>query len=69
MAEDSTSPPHATSFIETTRGVLSYSQLAPLLAERALRRAVRKVREENNRLGLPLIVWQNGRVARIYPQP
>jgi DNA-binding MarR family transcriptional regulator len=29
MAEDSTQPPHATRFIETTRGVLSYSQLAP----------------------------------------
>ena len=37
--------------------------------ERALRRAVRKVREENNRLGLPLIVWQDGRVARIPSQP
>lgn len=37
MAEDSTSPPHATRFIETTRGVLSYSQLAPLLAERVLK--------------------------------
>ena len=33
--------------------------------ERALRRAVRKVREEHRRLGLPLIAWQNGRVARI----
>lgn len=38
-------------------------------AERALRRAVRKVREENNRLGLPLIIWQDGRVARIQSQP
>jgi CRISPR-associated endonuclease/helicase Cas3 len=37
MAEDSTQPPHATRFIETTRGVLSYSQLAPLLAERVLK--------------------------------
>ncbi|MDB6022416.1 MAG: hypothetical protein JWQ04_2273 [Pedosphaera sp.] len=37
MAEDSTQPPHATRFVETTRGVLSYSQLAPLLAERVLR--------------------------------
>jgi CRISPR-associated endonuclease/helicase Cas3 len=36
MAEDSTQPPHATRFIETTRGILSYSQLAPLLAERVL---------------------------------
>jgi CRISPR-associated endonuclease/helicase Cas3 len=32
-----TTPPHgATRFLETTRGILSYSQLAPLLAERAL---------------------------------
>jgi len=37
MAQDSTQPPHATRFIETTRGVLSYSQLAPLLAERVLK--------------------------------
>ena len=36
MAEDSTQPPHATRFVETTRGILSYSQLAPLLAERVL---------------------------------
>ncbi|MCC7375937.1 MAG: Fic family protein [Verrucomicrobiales bacterium] len=32
-----TTPPHgATRFVETTRGILSYSQLAPSLAERAL---------------------------------
>jgi len=37
MAEDSTQPPEATRFLETTRGVLSYSQLAPLLAERVLK--------------------------------
>jgi CRISPR-associated endonuclease/helicase Cas3 len=37
MAEDSTQPPHATRFVETTRGILAYSQLAPLLAERVLR--------------------------------
>jgi CRISPR-associated endonuclease/helicase Cas3 len=37
MAEDSTQPPDATRFIETTRGILSYAQLAPLLAERVLR--------------------------------
>lgn len=37
MAEDSTRPPHATRFVETTRGILSYTQLAPLLAERVLR--------------------------------
>ena len=37
MAENSTQPPHATRFVETTREILSYSQLAPLLAERVLR--------------------------------
>ena len=37
MAEDSTQPPHAIRFIETTQGVLSYSRLAPLLAERVLK--------------------------------
>jgi CRISPR-associated endonuclease/helicase Cas3 len=37
MAENSTQPPHATRFVETTRGILSYAQLAPLLAERVLR--------------------------------
>ncbi len=30
-------------------------------ARRALHRAARKVREENRRLGLPLIVWKNGK--------
>jgi len=37
MAEGSTQPPHATRFLETTRGILSYTQLAPLLAEQVLR--------------------------------
>ena len=37
MAEDATQPPHATRFVETTRGILSYAQLAPLLAERVLK--------------------------------
>ena len=32
-----TRPDRATRFIETTRGVLSYSEIAPLLAERVLR--------------------------------
>lgn len=36
MAEGSTSPGHATRTVETTRGVLTYTQLAPLLAERVL---------------------------------
>lgn len=39
MAQDSTQPRHATRFIETARGILSYSQLAPLLAERVLKKA------------------------------
>jgi CRISPR-associated endonuclease/helicase Cas3 len=36
MAEGSTSPGHATRSVETTRGLLTYAQLAPLLAERVL---------------------------------
>lgn len=31
-------------------------------ALRALQRAGRKVRAENRRLGLPLIIWQDGKV-------
>lgn len=30
-------------------------------AERALVRAARNVKEENRRLGLPLLVWGNGK--------
>lgn len=37
MAGDTTPPGGATRYIETARGLLSYSQLAPLLAERVLR--------------------------------
>jgi hypothetical protein len=33
-------------------------------AERALRRAARGVRAENRALGLPLIVWQNGKLVK-----
>ena len=36
MAGETTPPSGATRFIDTTRGVLSYAQLAPLLAERVL---------------------------------
>jgi hypothetical protein len=36
-----------------------------LRAQRALRRAARKVRTENRRLGLPLIVWKEGKVQPI----
>jgi hypothetical protein len=32
-------------------------------AMRALRRAARKVHAENRRLGLPLILWENGKVV------
>ena len=34
-------------------------------AFRVLRRAARKMRAENRRLGLPLIVWKNGRTVAI----
>jgi hypothetical protein len=33
------------------------------LALRAHRRAARKLRAEHRRLGLPIIVWENGRVV------
>lgn len=33
-------------------------------AERALARAARNVREENLRLGLPLLVWGDGKPVR-----
>lgn len=32
-------------------------------ALRALRRAARKVHSENRKLGLPVILWQNGKVV------
>ena len=32
-------------------------------ALRALRRAARKVHAENRKLGLPVIVWQDGKVV------
>jgi hypothetical protein len=35
------------------------------LALEALTVAVRKVKEERKRLGMPLIVWKNGKVVRI----
>jgi hypothetical protein len=42
----------------------------PELGQRALksfRRAVRQVRAEHKRLGLPLVVWKDGRVQKIKP--
>lgn len=33
------------------------------IALRAMRRAARKLRIEHRRLGLPLIVWENGKVV------
>src|SRR5438552_35657 len=36
MAPDTTPPGGTTRYIQTTRGLLSYSELAPLLAERVL---------------------------------
>lgn len=33
------------------------------LALRAHRRAARKLRAEHRRLGLPIIVWENGKVV------
>jgi hypothetical protein len=37
-------------------------------AEQALREAVAEVIEARKRSGDPLVVWQNGKVARIYPE-
>jgi len=34
-------------------------------AERAMRRAAKNVRAQNRALGLPLIVWRNGKVVEI----
>lgn len=36
-------------------------------ARRALRRAARKVREENHRLGISLITWMNGKTVATKP--
>lgn len=36
-------------------------------AEKALKEAVQKVIEDHKRTGDPLVVWQNGRVAKIPP--
>ena len=53
----------------------TYKELKPIrgkdvpenarMALKAGRRAVRKVRAENKRLGLPLISWKNGKVVEI----
>jgi len=32
-------------------------------AERAMRRAARKVQSQNRKLGLPLVLWKDGRVV------
>jgi len=37
------------------------------MALRAARRAARKLRAEHRRLGLPLIVWENGKVVEKQP--
>lgn len=52
MAGGTTSPQGSTRFVETTRGVLSFQQLAPLLAERALQ--IQEDIEEGRVATLPL---------------
>ena len=37
------------------------------MAVRATRRAARKLRAEHRRLGLPIIVWENGKVVEKQP--
>lgn len=38
------------------------------LAERALREAVEDVVRTHRRLGLPLVVWRDGKVVEVQPQ-
>ena len=52
MAGGTTPPQGSTRFVETTRGVLSFQQLAPLLAERALQ--IQEDIEEGRFAPLPL---------------
>ena len=42
-------------------------QSLPVMAERALKEAVRDVIKENIKAGLPLVVWKNGKVVKIPP--
>ena len=47
--------------------VIHKSDKAPAFvarAERALRRAARNVRAENRALGLPIIIWENGKIVK-----
>ncbi len=37
------------------------------IALKSFRRAVKQVRAEHKRLGLPLVVWKDGRVQKIRP--
>ena len=42
----------------------SKTPLFVVRAERAMRRAARNVRKQHRALGLPLIVWENGKVVK-----
>jgi hypothetical protein len=35
--------------------------------DRAMRRAAREVRIENKRLGIPLVIWRDGRTVHVPP--
>ena len=65
MAGETTPPGGATRFIETTRGLLSYSQLAPLLAERVLRveRSIAAQEFQSLSLGSDLILRFHSEIA------
>ena len=39
----------------------------PIMAEKALKEAVRGVVKENKKAGLPLVVWKDGKVVKIPP--
>jgi len=40
-------------------------QSLPVMAEKALKEAVKEVVRENKKAGLPLIVWKDGKVVKI----
>ncbi|MDA1275507.1 MAG: Fic family protein [Verrucomicrobia bacterium] len=65
MAGGTTPPEGATRFVETTRGLLSYSQLAPLLAERVLEveRSIAERRFHTEPFGPDLILRFHSQIA------
>jgi hypothetical protein len=50
----------------TTKKAKRSSSLLAYQAEEALRRAVAEAIDEHRRNGVPIAIWRNGRVVRIY---